>query len=403
MDKSGLLIACFVVFIYALFTKRITNTILTAPIVFLALGWGLAEASLVQRGTGEAIFHVLAEGTLIVLLFADAAMIDSRSLQSRYVWPERMLLLGLPLSILFGTGVVVLAFPDWSIWEAALLASILAPTDAALGQSVVTNNAVPKRMRQTLIVESGANDGLALPAVIFFACLAVGGVHEQVQIGLVPFIGQQIGLGVLVGSLVGWLGGKAILAANTSGLSERTVEGIAALALALISYLIALELGGNGFLAAFVAGLVFGRVVGPHGHVVREFLETEGQGLIIAVFLLIGGVLLPEALHHATLPMILFVLISLIIVRPLAIWFCLWRTDATSGVKLFLGWFGPRGLATVLFAIVVVGSFDALKRTEEILTIATLTVVISALMHGMTAAPAAKRFEDNVVKEDDAE
>jgi len=353
------MIACGAVFIYFIAARRMSGTIITAPLIFLVLGWVLAETGLLHPTNGEAVFHVLAEGTLIVLLFADAAMIDSRALQKRFVWPERMLLFGLPLAIIFGTGLVLLLLPGWSIWEAALLASILAPTDAALGQSVVTNSAVPKRVRQTLVVESGANDGLALPAVIFFGCVAVGGVHDQVQVGLIPFISQQVGLGVLIGIAIGWLGGQALLWAKRKEFSEPAAEGVAALALAAFSYFAAVEVGGNGFLATFVAGLVFGRVVGSHGHIVREFLEAEGQGLIVVVFLLIGAVLLPEALHHVSFMMVVLILLSLVIIRPVAVWLSLWHTDATLEVKLFL--------------------------------------------HGITAAPAANRFGNKLVKENDAQ
>ena len=398
MGETGLLIAAVAVFGYALISRRMGQSILTAPLLFLALGWGLSELDLFKPHDGEPILHVLAEGALIVLLFSDAAITDSRKLMKRLAWPERMLGLGLPLAILFGTGIGLILLPSWSFWEVALLAAILAPTDAALGQSVVTNTAVPDKIRQTLIAESGANDGLALPAVLFFGCLAVGGVHDQVQVGLVAFLAQQIGLGALAGVIIGWVGGKALVYARTHLSIIPTLEGVAGLALALITYLLAVEIGGNGFLAAFVAGLAFGRAGGAAHHV-EEFLESEGQLLILAVFFLVGAVLVPEALHHLSFVFIVIVLLSLLVVRPLAVWLCLWRSDASPRTKLFLGWFGPRGLATVLFALLVVGSFDALTKDHEIVTIATLAVVLSAVMHGVTAAPAARRFGPTLLTE----
>ena len=280
----------------------------------------------------------------------------------------------------------------WTVWEAALIAAILAPTDAALGQAVVTNEAVPERVRRALNVESGVNDGLALPAVLFFGCLAVGGVHDNVQTSWVLFAAEQIGFGALAGALVGWFGGKMINQAADRNYTSESFEGIGALALAGAAYLGATAIGGNGFLAAFVGGLAFGRATMQRCRFVGEFIETEGQILVWLTFLLVGAVLLPMAIRHVEPAAILMIVISLVAVRPLAIWLSLWRTDASPMVKGFMGWFGPRGLATVLFALLVVGELDLLVRGEEILTIASVAVGISALLHGITAAPAARRF-----------
>jgi NhaP-type Na+/H+ or K+/H+ antiporter len=360
--------------------------------VFLGLGWGMTEAGLFHVEGAEKALHLLAEATLVIVLFSDAAAVDLVALRKRFVWPERMLLIGLPAAMALGTLAGWILLPGWPIWEVALLAAILAPTDAALGQAVVTNPAVPDRVRRALTVESGLNDGLALPAVLFFGCIAVGGVHDNIQTSWLIFAAEQIGLAALSGAAVGWLGGLAMRAASNLRLSTEAFEGVGVLALAGLSYLASTGLGGNGFLAAFVGGLAFGAVMKGRCKFVFEFMETEGQILVLATFLLIGAVLLPEAAAGIEPVAILLILISLFAVRPAAIWLSLWRTDAPPLTKGFLGWFGPRGLATVLFALLVVGQLDALKHGDEILTISAIAVALSAVLHGVSAAPGARWY-----------
>jgi len=392
MSEAGLLIAAVTIFAYALIARRLSDWILTAPMVFLGLGWGMTEAGLFHVEGAEKALHLLAEATLVIVLFSDAAAVDLVALRKRFVWPERMLLIGLPAAMALGTLAGWILLPGWPIWEVALLAAILAPTDAALGQAVVTNLAVPDRVRRALTVESGLNDGLALPAVLFFGCIAVGGVHDNIQSSWLIFAAEQIGLAALSGAAVGWLGGLAMRAASNLRLSTEAFEGVGVLALAGLSYLASTGLGGNGFLAAFVGGLAFGAVMKGRCKFVFEFMETEGQVLVLATFLLIGAVLLPEAAARIEPVAILLILISLFAVRPAAIWLSLWRTDAAPLTKGFLGWFGPRGLATVLFALLVVGQLDALKHGDEILTIAAIAVALSAVLHGVSAAPGARWY-----------
>ena len=392
MSEAGLLIAAVTIFAYALIARRLSDWILTAPMVFLGLGWGMTEAGLFHVEGAEKALHLLAEATLVIVLFSDAAAVDLVALRKRFVWPERMLLIGLPAAMALGTLAGWILLPGWPIWEVALLAAILAPTDAALGQAVVTNPAVPDRVRRALTVESGLNDGLALPAVLFFGCIAVGGVHDNIQSSWLIFAAEQIGLAALSGAAVGWLGGLAMRAASNLRLSTEAFEGVGVLALAGLSYLASTGLGGNGFLAAFVGGLAFGAVMKGRCKFVFEFMETEGQILVLATFLLIGAALLPEAAARIEPVAILLILISLFAVRPAAIWLSLWRTDAAPLTKGFLGWFGPRGLATVLFALLVVGQLDALKHGDEILTIAAIAVALSAVLHGVSAAPGARWY-----------
>lgn len=390
--EIGILIILICVSSYTLLAKRLSTTIVTAPMVFLALGFALSQAHIVDASQIEAVLHVVAEISLIILLFLDASQIDISKLRAQNTLPTRMLMIGLPLCILFGTVLGLIFFPEWPIVLIALIAAILAPTDAALGQSVVTNEKVPERERQTLVVESGLNDGLALPVILFFASLlAVMQTPTDESVNWVVFVSGQIILGPIVGIFMGWTSGKSFILAEKRGLTSHTNQGIGTLALTGSTYLMATLLGGNGFIAAFVAGLVFGNMVKGRCRFLYEFTESEGQMLVWASFLFIGLGLLPEAISHLTWPIAGYILASLFVVRPLAIYLSLLGTQTRFVSRLFLGWFGPRGLATALFALIVAQQIEH-DIAESVVIVAINAVWISALLHGITASPLAERY-----------
>ncbi len=391
---NGLLLLALFTAAYCMVGRRLTSTVLTAPMLFIGFGFLLSTTGLMDHAAAEAILHVVAEVALIILLFLDAAQIDLRALRDRHVWPVRMLLIGLPLSILIGTIAAAVLLPGWPIVAAALVAAILAPTDAALGQAVVTNPVVPDRVRRVLTVESGLNDGLALPAVLLFASLTAEAMDQDSADWLI-FGANQLLLGPLVGIAVGSLGGLALIFAKDRALTSEVFEGVGAIALAGAAYLAATAIGGNGYISAFVAGLCFGNVVEGRCKFVYEFTESEGQLLTWAAFFLLGLALLPEALEHLTLAAAAIVLTSLFVVRPLAIWVSLVGTDASPLTRLFFGWFGPRGLATALFALVVVKQIDH-EFSDAVLALAVNAVWISALLHGLSAVPGARFYAARV-------
>ncbi|WP_150522519.1 cation:proton antiporter [Roseibium sediminis] len=387
----GLLFLAIFTVSYTLVAKKLSATIITAPMLFLGFGVLIASTELMPAHEAKELLHVVAELALIILLFLDAAQIDLRALKTHYAWPMRMLLIGLPLSILFGT---LFFWPflsgQLSLVAIALLAAILAPTDAALGQAVVTNTAVPERVRRGLTVESGLNDGLALPAILLFASLAAEAMEKDGQNWLL-FGALQILLGPLVGAFCGHVGGLMFLAAKRRKMTSQHIEGIGAIALACAAYLLAGEVGGNGFIAAFVAGLFFGNTVKGECPFIYEFTEDEGQMLTWGAFFLIGLALVPEAVQHLDLQTLGLILLSLFVVRPLAIWISLSGSEALPQTRLFFGWFGPRGLATALFALLIVERIDP-DLGETILNFAINTVWISAILHGVSAVPAARWY-----------
>lgn len=392
MIELALTIIAVAGFVYALLAKRLSEGVVTPPMVAIGLGLALGLVLGSEAVHLEETLHLVAEITLVIVLFSDAAMIKARALREAAWLPLRMLLIGLPLAMLFGYWVNVLLLPGWPIWELALLAAILAPTDAALGQAVVTNAHVPERLRNALTVESGMNDGLALPLVLFFGCLAVGGIHDNVQASWIVFAGKQIGMGGLAGAAIGAAGAWLMTRALQLGLTDEVFEGIGVLALAALSYLVSVEIGGNGFLAAFVGGMTFGLFFEKRCKFVLEFLEAEGQLLVLGTFVLLGIVVVPDLIGSLSPAWMALILISLFVTRPAAIWTSLLGSRTTQSERLFLGWFGPRGVATALFALLVLQEFDRLTRGHEILMICFLAVLVSALLHGLSAAPIANRF-----------
>jgi sodium/hydrogen antiporter len=390
----GILILCIFTLGFAMIAKRLSSTIVTAPMVFLLLGYIVSMTDILPSEEAEVGLHLVAEITLIVLLFLDAAQIDLVALRRRHVWPVRMLAIGLPVSMALGTLVAIPFLPGWPLAGVALVAAILAPTDAALGQAVVTNPIVPERVRRALTVESGVNDGLALPAVLLFASLTAmamsGGSLDWALFGA-----QQLLLGPLAGVVVGLAGGKLLLMAKDHNFTSEIYEGIGALALAGIAYIGATLIGGNGFISAFVAGLCFGNMVRGRCRFIFEFVESEGQMLTWCAFFLLGLVLVPDALRELSIEILVLILISLFIVRPVAIWISLIGTDAALVTRLFFGWFGPRGLATALFALLVMKDIG-MAFSDQVINIAINTVWISALLHGMTAVPGAKWYANKI-------
>jgi len=290
----------------------------------------------------------------------------------------------MPLTIGAGLLMALVLFPDFSIWEAALLAALLAPTDAALGQSVVSAKSVPVRIRQAINVESGLNDGIALPAVLLFSALAS---NEYTDAGSWLGFGLlQISLGPLVGLALGFIGARLLDRAAINGWANKASEGIGVLALAILIYLVAEHIGGNGFIAAFIGGITFGNSVRSQCTFLFEFMETEGQLLMLITFLIFGAALLPDGLAHINGASLLYAVLSLTLIRMLPVALSLLGSGVRAPTSLFLGWFGPRGLASILFALLILKE-SGVPHTDEILSVTVITVALSTLLHGLSAAP----------------
>lgn len=387
---TGLLMLAMFTVCYTLLAKTLSNGILTAPILFIGFGVLMSQTGMFPLTEAEHLLHIVAELALIILLFLDAAQINLKALRKRHQWPLRMLLFGMPLAIVIGTFAAAPFLTTYPLIVAALAAALLAPTDAALGQAVVTNEAVPERVRRALTLESGLNDGLALPVILLFASLTAEMMQTDAT-NWILFGAKQLVFGPLVGGVTGAVGGVMFLAAKKRGMTTATIEGIGAIAMAGGTYLAAGLVAGNGFISAFVAGLFFGNVIKGQCAFIYEFTESEGQMLSWGAFFLIGLALVPNAVAHLDAQSLAIILISLFLVRPIAVWLSLTGSDAASLTKLFFGWFGPRGLATALFALLIVDQIDH-EIGEHLLNLAVNAVWISAVLHGVTAVPLARWY-----------
>jgi NhaP-type Na+/H+ or K+/H+ antiporter len=398
MDVSTIALVSAGLLAFALCSGRLQDSMLTPPMVFIGFGFLLGHGGLgiahVQPDHGA--IHVITELTLILVLFSDAARIDLGLLRRDHNLPLRMLIIGLPLTIVGGTWLALTLFPQLQFWEAVLLAALLAPTDAALGQSVVSNPAVPVRIRQAINVESGLNDGIALPAVLLFAALASAQQEPAPEAAQwLRFALFQISLGPLIGVMAGFAGARLLDSAAERGWAETEFQGIGILALAILAYVLAELVGGNGFIAAFTGGMVFGATLRHPCTFLFEFMEAEGKLLMLLTFLIFGAALLVEGLEHLSAATVVYAVLSLTIVRMLPIAVSLIGTGLRLPSVLFLGWFGPRGLASILFVLLILEQTQLLHRSV-LLSVTVTTVALSALLHGLSAAPLARLYGRHV-------
>ena len=394
MDTTSFVLIALFVLGYGLVSKRLENTMITPPMVFVTLGLVFGTGGLESLGmsVNENVIHVLAELTLVLVLFGDAARIDLRVLRKELGLPVRLLGIGMPLTIALGAMCAKLVFPQITWLEAAALGAILAPTDAALGQAVVSSPAVPLRIRQALNVESGLNDGIALPVVLVFAALAsMGGGEGRTASEWVQFAALQVTLGPLAGVVIAWVGGRLISWSDGRGWMSGNFARLAGIALALLAFSAAELIGGNGFIAAFVAGMTLGNSQRGKCEYLYTFLEAEGQLLVLLVFLLLGVSLAWPAIAQGDGRMWVYAVLSLTVIRMVPVAISMIGSGLRAPSVVFLGWFGPRGLASLLFAILILEE-AALPHGESIFNVVILTVLASIFAHGMSAAPAAKWY-----------
>jgi sodium/hydrogen antiporter len=383
-----LLVLAAVVFLFGLISRRLEGTILTAPLVFVAAGVLLGPAlfGVAEFALDEHTVLLLSEIALAVVLFTDAAQTNLRALRQNEALPLRLLGIGMPLTIALGAGIAALLLTDLTLWEAAIVGTVLAPTDAALGQPVVSNPRVPARIRQALNVEAGLNDGLSVPFLALFLTLAEAEEEHLSASVWVRFAMEQVGLGVLVGVGVGLAGGWLVSLASRREWMNESFQRLALLALAIVAWALADQIGGNGFIAAFVGGLVVGPTVRRVGERLIRFTEAEGQLLNLSVFF-IFGVLAAGLIRSLSWTIVLYALLSLTVIRMLPVALSLLGTRLRGVTVLFAGWFGPRGLASIVLGLVVVEEAPLLPGRPEIEAVVTLTVLLSVLLHGLTAAP----------------
>lgn len=386
----GLTIFAALIVLYGAVAGWLSRRSITMPIVFTGVGlllgpWGSDLLPISPRAEGV---EQLTELTLAVLLFADASTLSLRDVRQDVGLPARLLGIGLPLTIAAGAVLALLMFPREGWPFALLLGALLAPTDAALGLWIFNNPQVPVRIRRALNVESGLNDGLATPFVTLFLALATVGRGRERAAFLATVFGEMA-LAVLAAAVAGLVGGWLLRRARAHGWTTPGTDPIAVLGVALAAYFGALALGGNGFVASFLGGLLFAAMTRGELAAPTEFTESVGAFLSLLVWGVFGAVLVGPALQHAAdWRPLLYALLSLTVVRMLPTAVALAGTGLRPDTVALMGWFGPRGLASVVFTLLAYVAFEQVGRGPELLVdVATWTILLSVVAHGLTAQP----------------
>ncbi len=394
-----LLILSVTILGFALVSKRLAMAPLTAPMFFTTVGLLVGSAGLgwFDLGLESEAVSVLVEATLVLVLFTDAVRIDLGVLRRGSALPMRLLGIGLPLMVLGGTVAAALLLPSLSLVEAALIAAILAPTDAALGQAVVSDRRLPVRIRQTLNVESGLNDGMSLPIVTVLIAAAVaeedpGGVQDWLT-----FAAQQIGVGVLAGVLAGAGGAWLLERASAAGCVDGLYRQLGTIAVAVGAFAVSELGGGNGFVAAFVGGLAFGAVARDHCRGIQDFTEDEGELLSVITFTVFGALIVAPFLDELTWAVALYVVLSLAVIRVAAVLIALVGSGTLWETRLFIGWFGPRGLASILFGLLVLDEVQG-PGARQVVLVVMWTVLVSVFVHGATASAWTSRLARRIAE-----
>ena len=384
--------------LWGLLSARLERWDVSAPIAFVVVGLLATHGpiAVIEVNLHSSTVRALAEVTLALVLFADASRVNAHQLRSSAGEPMRLLCIGLPLTIAAGAATAALLFGGNGLWVAALVGAIVAPTDAALGASVMSNERVPAKIRRLINVESGLNDGVATPFVNLFLAGAVTSeavLHAQsVGSAAVDLVG---GAGIGVG--IGIIGGLLLAASRRHGWSSPAFRPLAILALALCAYSCAVVAGTNGFIAAFVGGMAFGSVAHRSDEDGLRLIEECGTLLSLVVWFAFGAVMLVPGFEDAGWRDVVFALLALTLLRMIPVGIALTGSGLDRATVAFVGWFGPRGLASVVFGLIAADAL-APDQSKLVLAAVTVTVAASVLLHGVTASPLAARYGAHIAR-----
>jgi len=396
MYQTLAVLAAFLL-VYSVVAGGVERTWISGPIVFTLYGVlvGPVGLDLLTLETDRELIGALAEITLALVLFTDAAGADLGVLKKTSELPARLLLIGLPLTIGLGFGVATVLFDNLSLFAMAVLATMLAPTDAALGKSVITNDTVPADIRQGLNVESGLNDGLCVPILLLFLAMAldINGDQEPWSLG-VGLAVEAIGIGLAVGLTLTYAAARLFRLARHRGWLSRTWIQLPVIALALSCFALAQLLGGSGFIAAFSGGLLLGALDARLPGKVKDelILASEGTGdtLALLTWVIFGAAVVGQSLESFSWTTVLYAVLSLTVIRIVPVLVALVGSGLDLEGKLFVGWFGPRGLASIVFAVIVLDR--GLPGSQTLAMTVVWTIVLSILCHGFTANPWASAY-----------
>ena len=391
-------IALFVLSL-GLISRKLQKSVITPPMAYVSFGLLISSSALgLIQGieiTNEFI-KIVAEITLAILLFTDASRIQLKLLRQEYKLPLRLLGVGLPMTIILGTILALVLFPNrLNIWSAAALATILSPTDAALGQAVVNSSRIPARVRQAINIESGLNDGICLPILLLFVSLATQSENNTATYWL-TLVSKQIFFGTAIALLIGYCGSKLIVKSLQRKWMTESFEDLSMVGLPILAYTCAEIIGGNGFIAAFGAGLVVASVANDSIlKCLHNFGEAEGQLLTLLSFLIYGAVMVVDSISEATWQMWLYGIASLTLTRILGVMIATINLNLQLDSTLFIGWFGPRGIASIVYGLLIVDQGN-LQGSQLMFTTMVVTVLMSVFAHGFTAFPGVHWYANRI-------
>ena len=394
MNYQYFAILCSFILVYSLFTKRIEKLPVSGPILYVLFGFlaGPLVFNLFAIEITDESVKTLAELALALVLLNDASKTNLNVLEHNISIPARLLLIGLPLTIFLGFLSGWLIFDSFMWVEMAILATMLAPTDAALGKQVVTNKNVPSKIREALNVESGLNDGICVPVIILLIAIFAAEHLEDVTIGFgFGLLTKEIGIGIIVGLVITFLGDKLVRTSAKHRWIEKSWQPIFIISLTFSCYAIAQMLGGSGFIACFTGGMLFGKINKNRKLELIEASESSGEILSLITWVIFGSVVVSTYIEYFTISVIIYAILSLTLVRIIPVLLSLTKTGLPFKERLFMGWFGPRGLASIVFAIMVL-KVD-LPNKDTIMITAICTILFSILAHGFSANPLIKKLK----------
>ncbi|MGY4766341.1 cation:proton antiporter [Kribbella sp. CWNU-51] len=400
MTEGTFAVLALLVLAWAVTSDLLARLNITGPLVFAVAGYVLGNPDwgpLTVNVEAPSV-HLTAELTLALLLFSDAARVNLSRLKQDARLPGRLLAIGLPLSVILGSVLAAWFFDDFTWALAGFVGATLAPTDAALSAQVINDRRIPMRLRRALNVESGLNDGIVTPVVTFTLALAASQLGTGSHDSLAHYAGSallELAVGLIVGLAVGPASARLMTVASQRHWMTTSAGLLATLAAALSSFALAVTLSGNGFIAAFVAGIAFRAAVDENvvdaDHAV-ELPELLGEMLAFAVWFLFGAALVPIAVHNFDVTLLAYAVLSLTVVRIVPVALALLGTKLDRSTVLFVGWFGPRGLASVVFALLAVEQLGEAPVVEHAVAVVALTVLASVVLHGVTAGPFGSRY-----------
>ena len=396
-----ILIIALLVLLYGYISKALVAVNISGPMFFSGLGLLLSPIGLnvSQLDVNAEFVTIIVEIALVLVLFSDAALLDLKLLRRSWQLPTRLLLVGLPITVIFGTFTAYAIFPDEPAIYMLLLALLLTPTDAALGKAVVSDPKVPQKIRSTINVESGLNDGIVFPLVVTVLAVITSGLTEAnaSDSQWFRYVLQQVGFGALVGIGIGYIGAKLSIFSVNKNWMVGSYQNLIPIALAILAFYLAENFHGNGFIAAFFAGLLVGNTSRQAREHIEDFAESEGELLVLISFFLFGLAFVPKVIDYVTINVCLYAFLSLTLLRMLPVMFSLLGAKL-DGKKLdvstlaFIAWFGPRGIASILYVLIVAHDVGEISGFETLYATVMVTVLLSVVAHGLTAQPLANWY-----------